>query len=68
MFRLFRYGTMCTFNTSNKHEKRMEKFHLRMQMAALRQLLRDREKELTQDQINEILDLLIKLQKELDKD
>jgi hypothetical protein len=46
----------------------MDSFHLRMQLAALRQLLRDRQEHMTQEQIDQILDLIVKIQKELEKD
>lgn len=45
----------------------MDKFHLRMQLAALKQLLRDRKDAMTTDQIDEVLDLIGKIQKELEK-
>ncbi|MDQ6477903.1 hypothetical protein [Dyadobacter sp. LHD-138] len=39
----------------------MEEFHLRMQLAALRQYLRDRQHEMTEDEINRILDLIARI-------
>lgn len=36
----------------------MQEFHLRMQLAALRQYLRDRQHEMSQNEINRVLDLI----------
>lgn len=64
---LFRNVTITTFNTSNKPDD-MDKFHLRMQLAALRQLLRDNEGRMSQEKIDEILDLIGKILRELEKE
>jgi hypothetical protein len=45
----------------------MEDFNLRMQLAALRQYLRDKQDQMTEDEVNEVLDLIVKIQKALEE-
>lgn len=45
----------------------MERFHLRMQLAALRQYLRDNSENMTEEEINRVLDLIIKIEKALEE-
>lgn len=46
----------------------MQEFHLRMQLAALRQYLRDRQDSMTQKELDEVLDLIVLIQKALNED
>lgn len=46
----------------------MQEFHLRMQLAALRQYLRDRQDSMTQKELDEVLDLIALIQKALNED
>lgn len=43
----------------------MEEFHLRMQLAALRQYLRDMQNEMTEEEINKVLDLIARILEKL---
>jgi len=43
----------------------MQEFHLRMQLAALRQYLRDRQNSMTEKEIDEVLDLIALIQNAL---
>lgn len=46
----------------------MEEFHLRMQLAALRQYLRDRQHEMSEEEINKVLDMIAKILKALEQE
>ena len=46
----------------------MQEFHLRMQLAALRQYLRDRQDSMTQKELDVVLDLIALIQKALNED
>ncbi|SDH43759.1 hypothetical protein SAMN04487996_13731 [Dyadobacter soli] len=45
----------------------MQEFHLRMQLAALRQYLRDRQDSMTQKELDEVLDLIAVIQEALNE-
>jgi 1,2-phenylacetyl-CoA epoxidase catalytic subunit len=45
----------------------MEEFHLRMQLAALKQYLRDRHHEMTQEELDKVLDLIARILEALEK-
>lgn len=46
----------------------MQEFHLRMQLAALRQYLRDRHDSMTQKELDQVLDMIALIQKALDEE
>lgn len=46
----------------------MEEFHLRTQLAALRQYLRDRQHEMSEEEINKVLDMIAKILKALEQE
>ncbi|GGH24260.1 hypothetical protein GCM10007423_07560 [Dyadobacter endophyticus] len=46
----------------------MQEFHLRMQLAALRQYLRDRQDSLTQKELDDVLDIIALIQEVLNED
>jgi phenylalanyl-tRNA synthetase beta subunit len=43
----------------------MEEFHLRMQLVALRQYLRNMQNEMTEEEINKVLDLIARILEKL---
>lgn len=46
----------------------MQEFHLRMQLAALRQYLRDRQDSMTQKELDRVLDMIALIQKALNEE
>ncbi|MET7259195.1 hypothetical protein ACWKW6_12645 [Dyadobacter jiangsuensis] len=46
----------------------MQEFHLRMQLAALRQYLRDRQDSMTQKELDQVLDMIALIQKALNEE
>lgn len=46
----------------------MQEFHLRMQLAALRQYLRDRQNAMTEKEVDQVLDMIARIQKVLNEE
>jgi hypothetical protein len=46
----------------------MQEIHLRMQLAALRQYLRDRQDHITQEELDKVLDMIARILQVLNED